>query len=66
MTFMSNEIDGSIRFKATRNNLVLKIIQNEQINGLIFLHLKMLSLKSNQNSNYAISLKKMVWLHFFS
>jgi len=57
---MSNEIDGSIRFEATRNNLALKVIQNEQINGLIFLHLKMLSLMSNQNSSYAISLKKMV------
>lgn len=34
MTFVSNEIDGSIKFEAI--NLALKVIHNEQINGLIF------------------------------
>lgn len=34
---MSNEINGSIKFEATRNNLALQVIHNEQINGLIIL-----------------------------
>jgi len=37
MTFVSNQIDGSTKFKATRNDLALKVIHNEQINSLIFL-----------------------------
>jgi len=36
MTFVSNEIDGSIKFEATRNNLALKVIHDEQIKLHLF------------------------------